>query len=531
MVTHNISKSQEKAAIKDRAVLVADLLNYAVKDADFYFNYNNFDPDAARITIIAPDGTVLLDNKIVNVETLENHRGREEFIEAITTGEGEITRYSRTLRADTYYYALCLKDGNVLRISKTMSSINSIFAAVLPVIAIIIIVIILIANWATRRLTGAILKPLEAIDFDSDNIAVYDELVPYIKKINQQKDEINKQISALKDRTYTIEIITDNMNEGLILIDSMGMVLIANKSAQELYNEEDMVRKNILHICRNTEFQQGVRECLMGGKAEILYEQNQKTYNVYFSPANSKGGINGGVILFVDTTERQKAEKQRREFSANVSHELKTPLTSISALSEMIENGIAESKDIKDFAAKITEHVKRLIDIINDIIKLSEFDEGKALNETETFELYALTETVANSLKENGRDVEIKIIGKRFNISANRRMIDELLYNLIDNGIKYNKEGGVVTVTLACEPEWCRITVSDTGIGITEEHQSRIFERFYRVEKSRSKKTGGTGLGLSIVKHIAEHHGGGVSVESKAGDGTTVTCRLRNKEI
>ncbi|MCL2051153.1 MAG: ATP-binding protein [Lachnospiraceae bacterium] len=538
IIAHNISKNQEKAAIKDRAVLVADLLDNALGDVDSYFDYANYDPDTARISIIAPDGKVLLDNKVAYAETLENHKDREEFITALEEGEGEIMRYSRTLRADTYYYAIRLKDGNVLRAAKTMSSINGIFAAIFPVITIITIIVIFIANWVARRLTRAILSPLDDINFESENIAVYDELVPYLRKINQQKNEINKQISALKERAYTIEIITSNMNEGLILIDKDGMILIANNSAMEIYNEKDMLKKNILHICRNTEFLQGVKECLVGGNAEILFEQNQKLYNVYFSPANSKEGLSGGIILFVDTTERQKAEKQRREFSANVSHELKTPLTSISALSEMIENGMAKDEDIKAFAAKITEQVKRLIDIINDIIKLSEFDEGKALNETEIFDLYALTETVVESFKENQKDIDnidINIIGESFNITANSGMIEELLYNLIDNGIKYNLSGGRVTVILSREPareptnepKWCKVIVSDTGIGIPEEHHGRIFERFYRVDKSRSKKTGGTGLGLSIVKHIAEYHGGRIEMESKKGAGTTVTCWLK----
>jgi len=274
------------------------------------------------------------------------------------------------------------------------------------------------------------------------------------------------------------------------------------------------------------EFQQGVKECLSGGNADIVFEINKKTYNIYFSPVHEKNSTNGGVILFFDVTEKYKSEKQRREFSANVSHELKTPLTGITAYSEMIENGMAKDEDIKTFAGKISEQAKRLVGIINDIIKLSEFDEGKAEIGTESFELYALAEAVADSLRENDKGVGVSVTGERFDISANRRMIDELLYNLIDNGIKYNKDGGSVTVTLSREDGLCKIAVADTGIGIPKEHHPRIFERFYRVDKSRSKKTGGTGLGLSIVKHIAEHHGGRVELESTDGAGTTVTCRL-----
>jgi len=526
VIIFNVNKNQEMAAIKDRAVLAADLLNRGVEGAETWFSdYSNFSAETARITIIAPDGTVLLDNK-ATAASMANHGDRVEFVEAIQNGSGEATRFSYTLRTETYYYAVRLDDGNVLRVSQTMSSINGVISAVIPAIAAVTLLVLLIAVLIAHRLTKNILQPFNYIDFNGENYAVYDELIPYAKKIDQQKKEISAQIAALKNRADTIEIITGNMREGLVLIDRTGVVLIANISAADIFHEDTIEEKNILHVCRDTEFRQGVKQCLSGDNAEIEFVLNEKMYSIHFSPVQGKDGVNGGVILFFDVTERHEAERQRREFSANVSHEMKTPLTSITAYSEMIENGMAKDDSVKEFAGKISDQAKRLVSIINDIIKLSEFDEDKVDSGMEVFGLFALAENVANALRDNGKGVEICVTGEQFDISANQRMIDELLYNLIDNGIKYNKDGGCVTVALSREGGLCKIAVSDTGIGIPREHHSRVFERFYRVDKSRSKKTGGTGLGLSIVKHIAEQHGGRVEVESAEGAGTTVTCWL-----
>jgi two-component system phosphate regulon sensor histidine kinase PhoR len=524
IIIFNVNKTQEKAAVMDRAVLAADLLNKGVSGSRFT-DYSNFNAGTARITVIAPDGTVLLDNK-VTAAAMDNHSGREEFIQALQTGSGEATRFSHTQRTETYYYAVRLDDGNVLRVSKIMSNINGAISAVLPAIFMITFFVLLIAVMVARRLTKNIIYPLNSIDFNGDNYTVYDELEPYLKKIEQQKNEIAAQINALKSRTEIIDVITSSMREGLILIGKKGVVRLANNSAAAIFRNDRLEQMNILHICRNAEFHDGVKQCLSGGTAEIIHVFNNKYYTVYFSPVQNESGLNGGVILFFDITERHKTEQQRREFSANVSHELKTPLTGISAYSEMIEHGIAKEEDIKSFAAKISEQAKRLIDIINDIIKLSEFDENKAEPGKEIFDLYALAESAADTLRNNVKGVTVSITGEHFDISANRRMIDELLFNLIDNGIKYNKDGGSVTVALSRENGMCKIAVSDTGIGIPQEHRGRVFERFYRVDKSRSKKTGGTGLGLSIVKHIAEHHGGHAEAESTGGEGTTVICRF-----
>ncbi len=509
---YSFSRNREEESIKDSATLFAGFLNRSGTLPEEALGVA-----ALRMTVVAPDGTVLFESL---PGQLENHSDREEIQEAFQNGTGEATRFSDTRKTETYYYAVRLEDGSVLRLSKAVGAISGVFTASLPVIFLVTALILLLANAIARRLTGQIVRPFDTLNLDGENTPVYDELLPYSQKIAEQKREISRQIDALTNRADTIAAIIDNMREGLILLDQNGTVLSANKSVENLFG--GIAAKNIQHVCRDLDFQKGVKQCLSGENAAVAYENGGKRYDVYFSPVH--GG--GAVILFFDTTERHRAERQRREFSANVSHELKTPLTSITALSEMIENGMAKDANIKDFAARISEQAKRLINIITDIIRLSEFDEGGVRQEFTRFNFRELAESAAGALRDNKKNVAIHVEGGDFDITANRRMIDELLFNLIDNGVKYNHDGGSVTVTAALEYRQCRIAVSDTGIGIQPEHHERVFERFYRVDGSRSKKTGGTGLGLSIVKHIAEHHGGRVELESAACAGTTVVCWL-----
>jgi len=398
--------------------------------------------------------------------------------------------------------------------------------AIAVVIALVLILLIT-ANYASRKMTGKIIEALDEIGLKKENIATYDELIQFAVNIDEQRRGYNIKIEELSNRTATIETITDSMQEGLILIDGDGLILSANNSAHQVFGLK-IENRNVMHICRDGEFQKAFKNCIDGENAEMQMERDDRIYTVFFSPVFSGEKTCGAVILFHDATESLRAEKQRREFSANVSHELKTPLTTISALSEMIEQGIAKEEDVKGFAGRITEQSGRLLVLIDDIIRLSEFDEGKANREATDFNLWELAETVISALRDNAENVEILLTGESFDISANHRMIDELLYNLIDNGVKYNKDNGKVTVELIQnEPGICLISVSDTGIGISTEHHSHVFERFYRVEKSRSKKTGGTGLGLSIVKHITEYYNGSLELKSEEGIGTTVICTLR----
>jgi len=541
LIMFNINRDQEKAAARDRAVILADFLNLgiagAVSDNIVLGNYARHDANSARITIIDFDGKVLLDSK-GDAALMDNHSDREEFIAAIQSGSGDAIRHSETLALYTYYCAILLDDGRVLRVAMDMSNIDGVIYAIIPAIIGVTLLILVVGIASAHRLTVNIIRPIEHIDLSSEAIVPYDELVPYQRKIDRQKQEISEKIFALQERADTIEIITGAMREGLVLIDKDGIVLMANESAKNIFMSDTfgrdlMAQRNITHICRDIEFRRAVKQCLSGENTEIELMLGGRIYSVFFNPAMTSGflrgenHIDGGIILIFDMTERYVSEKHRREFTANVSHELKTPLTAIIALGEMIENDIAKREDVKEFASKISEHANRLMSIINDIIKLSEFDEKKADTITEDFDLFALAENVADTLSENSKGVGIKITGERFNITANRRMIDELLYNLIDNGIKYNNDGGSVNLSLSGDGKSAKITVSDTGIGIPKEHLHRVFERFYRVDNSRSKKTGGTGLGLSIVKHIAEHHGGGVSVQSGDGEGTTVEVTIK----
>ena len=529
---HNAAKTQELAAVRDHAILISDLLSSGVIGDVRFSDYSNLSPESTRITVIAPDGSVLLDSRTAAAR-MENHSDRPEIIDAFANGVGESMRYSATLRTDMYYYAVRLNDGNVLRVSKAVGGLAGVFAVALPVAAAVTTLVLCLAGLTAQSLTKRIITPLSSIDFDSENITVYDELQPYIEKIDRQKNEIAEKMAQLSDRADTINAITGNMKEGLILVGNDASVLTANNSARMIFGE-NIEKRNVMHLCRDANFQGAVKKCLSGANEEAQLELGGRVFSVYFSPVHSNGNARGAVILFQDATERNIAERQRREFSANVSHELKTPLTTISALSDMIENGIAKEGDIKSFAARISEQSRRLLMLIDDIIRLSEFDEGSADKEgavVEPWELWELAATVIEAFRGNPRGVDVRLTGERFEISANRRMVDELLYNLIDNGVKYNRDGGSVTVELSLAEgdagsPTCKISVSDTGIGIPAPHHDRIFERFYRVDNSRSKKTGGTGLGLSIVKHITEAHGGRLELESAEGEGTTVTCYI-----
>ena len=480
-----------------------------------------------RVTLIDEAGNVIFDN-MADPAAMDNHLGRPEVAAALQNGFGESKRYSETLGEITRYYATRLSNGNILRLAITTHSAANFLYRFIPVFLLCLVLAACLAFFAARRLTRRITAPINDINLDAPELTEYEELLPLMKKIAEQKREIARQIAALQNRADTIEAITDSMKEGLLLIDSTGIVLTANKSALDIFSEADMAQKNILHICRDMEFQQGVKACLSGANAEIAFMRGGRVYNVFFSPVCSGEEISGGVILFFDITEKHTAEKQRRAFSANVSHELNTPLTTISALSEMIENGMAKEGDVKAFAEKISGQTKRLLNIIEDIIRLSEFDEGKINREYSNFDLHELAESVSDALqtKADEKCVSVSITGEHVQMTANRQMIDELLYNLIDNAIKYNRENGTVTIMLSKEDGFCKIAVSDTGIGISKEHQGRVFERFYRVDKSRSKKTGGTGLGLSIVKHIAEHHGGRIRLQSEPGQGTRIEVSL-----
>jgi len=520
----NAAQTHEMAAIRDKSYLIAGLLNSGTFEHRELLSVGN-----TRMTIIAPDGQALFDNH-TGADLSVNRSDRAEFIEAAIYGRGEAIRNSVTFGADTFYYAIRLDNGNILRLSRTLNSLGEVFPTILPNLIFVTMAILGLAYFTTYRLTRRIIKPLVKVDFENNSVmseSQYEELWPYVKKINQQKNEIAEQLTTLQNRAETIEAIIANMREGLVILDENGLVLSVNKSVLNIFEiptKRDVVGQNIGRIYRDPEFMQGIKQCLGGAYLEINFTRKDRHYNAFLSPVINSGAI----IFFLDTTQQHKAEAQRREFTANVSHELKTPLTTISALSEMMANGMAKADDIADFSQKISVHTSRLINIIDDIIRLSEFDESKIREDFVEFDVYELAESVISSLQDKAaeKSVTIELTGQPMKIKANSRLIDELIYNLIDNGIKYNKDGGSVTLNLCEENGQCKISVSDTGIGISEKHQSRVFERFYRADNSRSKKTGGTGLGLSIVKHITEHHNGNIVLESAEGVGTTITCYI-----
>lgn len=536
---HNAFKMRALSDIRENTRLVAGIFNSLADDsigtaaATEAIAFLGDDSSALRVTIVSADGEVLFDNQF-KVDSLPNHADRSEIRDALATGVGEATRFSATQMTETYYYALRLDDGSVLRLSRTVNSISGIIWTVLPAMLLVVGIVLLLANYMARRLTLNIIRPLADIDLDSSsNLAIYDELTPFAKRINAQRVRIDDQLAALQARADTITAITNNMQEGLILLDSTGRIMTANKSALAILgqNQPGIVTTDILHLCRDIDFQHGVEQCLAGANSEIVWLSGGNTYTIYFNPVLSADEIIGGVVLFFDITERKLAEQRRREFSANVSHELKTPLTSISALSEMIATGMAKEQDIADFANKISAQTLRLIDIIEDIIKLSEFDEGQQTREFTSFDLFDLAVMVIDSLKAQAaqKNVTVSLKGEHLMVLANRQMIDEMLFNLLDNAIKYNHEGGTVVLSLGVQGDGndggqVRISVTDNGLGIPLEAQSRVFERFFRVDGSRSKKTGGTGLGLSIVKHIVEFHNGHIELNSTPGSGTEIVC-------
>lgn len=403
------------------------------------------------------------------------------------------------------------------------------FLSILP---LCLAAIIFAAFVLSRRMAARIAAPLNSLDVDSADISMYDELTPLAHNLARLRRETTARLAALQQRADTVQVITGHMKEGLILVDQKGMILSANNSALEIFGLLDASNKNLLQLCRDMKLWQKMRRCLNGAGTQMLFEREGRTYNIYLNPVYHGETTDGAIILFLDVTEIHQAEQQRKEFSANVSHELKTPLTTISALAEMIRGGMAHDEDIQGFAHKISVQARRLIDIIEDVIRLSEFDEGGLRNAFTSFSLCGLCGAVIAGLRDKALEKEVSLEifdGSDIMLTANELMIDEMIYNLVENGIKYNVAGGSVRVSWRQEDSFTIITVADTGIGIMSEHLPRIFERFYRVDKSRSQKTGGTGLGLSIVKHIAEYHKGRVEIESVENVGTTINCFIRNQ--
>ena len=509
----------------------ADYIAYAIKSEGISY-IDNFDNNKKRITLIDSNGTVLADTK-VNVEELENHADRKEIEDASKDGKGTSSRYSNTLMQKTLYYAEKLDDGTILRISTTQNSIFVILLGLLQPLIIIIVLALLISLFLSHRLSKAIIKPLNNLNLDNPSAnETYEELTPLLKKISAQKKTIDKQIKEAVQSREEFKLITENMSEGLLIIDKESNVLSYNHAAVNLLEIPEDQKGSVLTFNRSKGFRLAVEKALSGERCESNIAHEENSYELIATPVYVNDNIIGAVIVIIDVTESVKREQLRKEFTSNVSHELKTPLTSISGFAEIMKSGDVSQETVVDFSTSIYDEAQRLITLVSDIMKISELDEGTTIFEKEEVDLYELSKDIVKRLSSvaDKRNITLNVIGESAVIVGTRKILDEMIYNLCDNAIKYNKDNGTVDVIINQSNNKTSVTVRDTGIGIPSHEQNRVFERFYRVDKSHSKLVGGTGLGLAIVKHGAAYHDAEVSLKSAVDKGTTVNIVFGNNK-
>ena len=484
----------------------------------------NVDSDRYRLTWVDADGTVIFDSH-ADASAMENHAAREEIKEALVSGTGSSTRHSSTLTEETIYEATRLNDGSVLRISVSRATALVLVLGMLQPILIVLVIALVLSALLAHRMAKRVVEPLNKLNLEKpmENDA-YEELSPLLHRIHAQHKEIQYQMNALKRKQNEFEQITGNMKEALVLLDSTGRIVSINPAAKALFGASSTcVGEDFLTIDRKQNMRMALDEANAQGHADFRTKKNGREYQFDLSRIDSDGKNHGIVILAFDITEQVNAEKHRQEFTANVSHELKTPLQSIIGSAELMENGIVKEEDIPRFIGHIRKEASRLVFLIDDIIRLSELDEGTEMPH-EDVSLNVLAEEVCETLSDAAKmkDVSLKVTGDDGVIHGVRRLLYEVVYNLCDNAIKYNTPGGKVEVAVTEQQGAVKISVSDTGIGIAPEHQDKVFERFYRVDKSHSKQSGGTGLGLSIVKHAVQYHHGKITVESELNKGTTI---------
>ena len=509
--------------LKAELSLVADTVN--VVGAEYF---DSFASSVFRFTLVDEEGTVLYDNQ-AKTDEMENHGDREEIREAISAGSGSSARYSATLTEKTFYEAVRLENGDVLRISVSQLTVGALLVGMLPAILSIMLIAAVMALLLSHGMAKKVTEPLMHLDLDhpGENDA-YEELTPILNKIQYQHRQIKLQMDTLRRKSDEFQQIISSMNEGLVLLDEHGMVLRMNASARKIFSvEKDMEGSDFLLVDRTSKVSRSVWSALEGMHSEYSLQKNGNEFQFTVSPIASEGKILGAVILAFDISEKAFAERNRREFTANVTHELKTPLQSIIGSAELLESGLVKPEDTPRFVGTIRKEATRLVSLIDDIIRLSQLDEN-CEPPTETVDLTEVATEVLETLKPfaEQRKVKFSLCSESCTIIGVRRYLYEIIYNLCDNAIRYNKENGSVSVCIGKEKEKNVISVSDTGIGIPPEHQSRIFERFYRVDKSHSKSTGGTGLGLSIVKHALQYHNGKIELTSEAERGTAITVKL-----
>ncbi len=494
--------------------------------------FDNYDSSIFRYTLIAADGKVLYDSKI-NAKKMENHLGREEVDEALKWGKGSSARYSSTLTERTFYEAVRLQNGDVLRISVSQLTVGMLLYSMIPAIAIVVIVSVLVALAMSHRMARSIVKPLGELDLEhpAEN-DTYEELTPFLTEINRQHKQITEKMKELKQFSDEFRQISVSMNEGLVLLDEHGTVISINPAAQKLFDaDDDMIGRDFLVIDRSADMNAAVEKAITGKRSVFREERNGNEYQFVVSRTESNGETTGVVILCLDVTEMAFAERNRREFTANVSHELKTPLQSILGSAELLDNGLVKPEDTKKFIGNIRTEATRLLAQINNIIRLSQLHEERE-PPTEPVDLYEVAKEVIDGLSVTAskNHVELNLSGEPCVMVGVRRYLYEIIYNLCDNAIRYSNDGGKVEVNLKNKDGNIILYVKDSGIGIPDEHQSRIFERFYRVDKSHSKEAGGTGLGLSIVKHAVAYHDGTVKLDSESGKGTKVTVVFKSAD-
>ena len=484
---------------------------------------------SSRVTWVAADGTVLYDNE-ADASSMENHADREEIQEALSSDTGTAQRYSSTLSEQTIYVTQRLEDGTVIRLASAQKTVGLLLVSMVQPILIILLLSLLLSAALASRLSKGLIRPILSLDLEHpEDCETYDELTPLLSRLKRQNDTIQRQMDLLKQRQTEFAALTDNMSEGFLLLDLQGHVLSHNSGALRLLGAEEPAGEvNVLVLNREEPFRHAVDEALAGHRCQQLLHLNGRYCQLLANPVLADGKPAGAVLVLLDVTEQEQREELRREFTANVSHELKTPLTSISGIAEIMCSGMVKAEDIQSFAGDIYQEAQRLIALVEDIIRLSRLDEGAETLEREDVNLLTLAQDVARRLDPAAQKagVTLKVMGRSAEVYGIPSVLGEMVYNLCDNAIKYNRPGGTVNVTVAPDDRGTELTVEDTGIGIPVEDQSRVFERFYRVDKSHSKEIGGTGLGLSIVKHGASLHGAQLHMDSQVGRGTCIQLRF-----
>ena len=521
-------EAQFFTSLKSEAHTIAVALESGLRAEDYLPALEPAQVSDLRVTWVAADGSVLYDSD-ADAAAMENHLAREEIAEALQNGYGDSTRDSATISKKTIYYACRLTDGTVLRVSGTQDSVAGVLLNALRPAVFVLLAAVLLALVLSYRVSKRVVRPLNALDLENPQaVETYDELTPLLEKISTQNRQIRAQMEQLRRSQKEFAAVTGHMSEGLLVIDTKMRLLFSNESARRLLHITPRDGQSLLEVNRSAPFREAAQDALQGNHAQESLTLDGRIYQLVANPAYDGQTLTGAVLLLLDVTERADRERLRREFTANVSHELRTPLTSISGFAELIREGLAKPEDVPRFAGRICSEAQRLLSLIEDILRLSQLDEGDAVEEKTPQRLDELAASVAQRLAPVAQQQGITLTADTApcEVMGVRRILEELIYNLCDNAVKYNRPQGTVRVTAKTVDGAPTLVVADTGIGIPKAEQERVFERFYRVDKSHSKAIGGTGLGLSIVKHAAAFHGAQLTLDSEPGQGTTITLRF-----